>query len=542
MKVNDEYQPLYENSNNDDNNNQTPVAKLNNDRELIKKSCGRWFVLFVFSMVAICQAMTWMILGPNSREFTRAYGDTVMNSSFISWATNAANISFLLFTWPNAALVKKYGPAFATRFSIVLTFVGCILRCIPWPTDQLFQFFMILSMILIGIAGPWANFGGPTMSSLWFPVNERITSQAIASVSTFLGAVAAFVIGPMITVDNTQNNVKSQQQRIFKLYYVEAGITLFTLVCAFVYFPNQPTYPPSKSAALNRHNAKHGPKNYSTILETTNSHNNNRSLCFTWNRLCSKRMRRFFYLNVAISLPLGLYQGWSSILDLNLREYGITTVESAWIGCWMTLSGCIASVIVARYTDHFVGKLKTCCVLSLFFAATFLLLFNEKLASIDRGNQTTTNTTNTTHTVTTHEADPWLYFTIICAGFFTNISIPLQFELVAESVYGFMSESRALAICTITNTILQIIMLAIPTNLNGTSAWMSWTFLLAIVICVFMMTVYKVEYRRLKLDIKQHSGEGKEQTIQEEVPVGHIENDQNNEKEIGFWFDRFGLL
>ena len=38
-----------------------------------------------------------MILGPSSREFKRAYGDS-MDSSYISWATNAANISFLLFT------------------------------------------------------------------------------------------------------------------------------------------------------------------------------------------------------------------------------------------------------------------------------------------------------------------------------------------------------------------------------------------------------------------------------------------------------------
>ena len=53
--------------------------------------------------------------------------------------------------------------------------------------------FMVISMVLIGIAGPWSNFGGPTMSVTWFPVSERITAQAIASVSTFLGGVAAFV-------------------------------------------------------------------------------------------------------------------------------------------------------------------------------------------------------------------------------------------------------------------------------------------------------------------------------------------------------------
>jgi len=32
-----------------------------------------------------------MILGPSSREFKLAYGDSI-DASFVSWATNAANI------------------------------------------------------------------------------------------------------------------------------------------------------------------------------------------------------------------------------------------------------------------------------------------------------------------------------------------------------------------------------------------------------------------------------------------------------------------
>ena len=176
----------------------------------------------------------------------------IVDSSYISWATNAANISFLLFTWPNAKLVEIYGPSFATRFSIVLTFSGCVLRCIPWPSVELFRFFMVNSMLLIGIAGPWSNFGGPTMSVTWFPVSERITAQAIASVSTFLGGVAAFIIGPAITVDASKNDAQSQMDRIFKLYYLEAAIALITLIGAFVYFPDQPEFPPSISAAVKR--------------------------------------------------------------------------------------------------------------------------------------------------------------------------------------------------------------------------------------------------------------------------------------------------
>ena len=44
-------------------------------------------------------------------------------------------------------------------------------------------------------------------------------------------------------------------------------------------------------------------------------------------------------------LLLGMVQAWASILDANLEPFGITTLQSAWLGCWMTMSGCAASII-----------------------------------------------------------------------------------------------------------------------------------------------------------------------------------------------------
>ena len=509
-------------------------AKLTTDysdfqRDTIKSSPGRWFVLLVFCMVSMCQAMTWMLLGPSSREFTRAYGNTV-DSSYISWATNAANISFLLFTWPNAKLVEIYGPSFATRFSIVLTFSGCVLRCIPWPSVELFRFFMVISMLLIGIAGPWSNFGGPTMSVTWFPVSERITAQAIASVSTFLGGVAAFIIGPAITVDASKNDAQSQMDRIFKLYYLEAAIALITLIGAFVYFPDQPEFPPSISAAVKR-------KKSFRVKDSPESGTKSRgkaSALFpkTWSEYWnSKKMRRYLYLNFAISLPLGLYQGWSSILDLNLQEFGVTTVESSWLGCWMTLSGCLASIIVARYMDQFSGKLKTCCVVSLSLAAIFMFWFTQILSSMREEE-----------IASKKSMIGWLYMTIICTGFFTNVSIPLQFELVAEAVFGVLPESMALAVCTITNTVLQIIFLALPTKINGSSIWMNWTSVFSVVICLFMLVIYKVDYSRLEMDTKQTSFETEEDNLRTNIESAPMIDNKSSGEKIGFWFDRFGCI
>ena len=384
------------------------------------------------------------------------------------------------------------------------------------------------------------------MSSIWFPVHERITAQAIASVSTFLGAVAAFILGPMITVDNTKNDVKSTQERIMTLYYVEASIALFTLICSLIYFPNEPTYPPTLSAALKRrqknrnnntqmmyHDPQEVEEEQSSIRKEDNTIYRK-----TWlEYLSNNKIKRFLYLNIAISLPLGLYQAWSSVLDLNLQEFGITTIESAWIGCWMTLSGCLASIIVARYMDRFNGILKTCCVVSLLLASLFLFWFNELLKTTD-GNS------DQSDDVDRQSRIAWLYFTIICTGFFVNISIPLQFELVVETVYGIMSESMALAICTITNTILQIIFLALPTKIDGSSIWMNWTSLCAVIICVVMMILYQVDYTRLKLDtthlIKQE--DGGEMGEAEDDESGRRSDVDDDNDDIGFWFDRFGYI
>ena len=157
------------------------------------------------------------------------------------------------------------------------------------------------------------------MSSIWFPVHERITAQAIASVSTFLGAVAAFILGPMITVDNTKNDVKSTQERIMTLYYVEASIALFTLICSLIYFPNEPTYPPTLSAALKRrqqnrnnntqmmyHDPQEVEEEQSSIRKEDNTIYRK-----TWlEYLSNNKIKRFLYLNIAISLPLYCRTRW----------------------------------------------------------------------------------------------------------------------------------------------------------------------------------------------------------------------------------------
>ena len=101
-----------------------------------------------------------------------------------------------------------------------------------------------------------------------------------------------------------------------------------------------------------------------------------------------------------------------------------------------------------------------------------------------------------------------------------------------------------MAICTITNTILQIIFLALPTKIDGSSIWMNWTSLCSVIICVVMMILYQVDYTRLKLDtthlIKQE--DGGEMGEAEDDESGRRSDVDDDNDDIGFWFDRFGYI
>ena len=122
------------------------------------------------------------------------------------------------------------------------------------------------------------------------------------------------------------------------------------------------------------------------------------------------------------------------------------------------------------------------------------------------------------------------------------MSIPLQFELVAEAVFGVLPESMALAVCTITNTVLQIIFLALPTKINGSSIWMNWTSVFSVVICLFMLVIYKVDYSRLEMDIKQTSFDTEEDNLGANIECAPMIGVKPAGEKIGFWFDRFGCI
>lgn len=72
----------------------------------IKTTTARWWILLVYSLLAICQSCTWNIFSPIDLVVKMAYPS--WTSTFINWLINSANISFALGLYPASRCIKWY--------------------------------------------------------------------------------------------------------------------------------------------------------------------------------------------------------------------------------------------------------------------------------------------------------------------------------------------------------------------------------------------------------------------------------------------------
>ena len=215
-------------------------------------------------------------------------------------------------------------------------------------------------------------------------------------------------------------------------------------------------------------------------------------------RVQARRIRRFWFLNFMVALPVGMIQAWASVLDLNLDPFGVSTMEAAYLGTFMTISGCIGSVLVGMYLDRFVGRVKSVSCICLFLSALTMLLFTMQLLELKRQPFADDDTVD--NTGATKGQLSYLFAMCILSGFFVNTSIPLCFELIMETVYGIIDEAMACAIQCMTNAIVQIVVLAMPTQFNGSTIWLDWVTFGSYVVGLLLLLVFKVEYGRTALD------------------------------------------
>lgn len=202
----------------------------------------------------------------------------------------------------------------------------------------------------------------------------------------------------------------------------------------------------------------------------------------------SSPVLKYWIVAISMGIPLGVYQGWNSTLFSCIKGLGFSQIEAAWLGFFMTISGCVGSIGVGAVMDRFAGRLKLVTEVLLLIAVCSFGLFSANAAGyldIDRDTKVAI-----------------AYATGIIGGTALNIAVPLFFELIMELVFGWGDEGAGAMMTVALNTLVQIGFLIVLAQGDGegSNLWTAWTTCASMGIAFVVLLFFRVDYRRLAVD------------------------------------------
>ncbi|XP_045209905.1 solute carrier family 49 member 4 homolog isoform X2 [Mercenaria mercenaria] len=461
----------------------------------------RWYVLVVFCLGSFSQALVWNTWGPITES-----AEIVLNwqDSNIGMLANYGNIAFMFTVLPMCYFMDVKGLRVSLLICSFLVMTGTVIRCFtlePVPATWLAN----ICAVLNGIGGSVPFAGPAALSSVWFPPDQRATATAIVSFANYLGVSLSFIIGPQMvsspaykTVNSTENGTVTDTVRMtpvlgsghtlrsfhvlplfsntqsntthrevmnkptlisdIKSYlYFQAGLGVLFFILVVIYFPARPPKPPSPSASVKRTEYFKG---------------------------LAKLLRNgsVWLIVLAYAIPTGILGVWQSVLDVNLKPLGISQNTAGYMGFWQTLAGCTSGLIIARFADIFMKRMKL-FLITLFLGAVassawFFILW-EKYIPFNLVS---------------------LYAACILIGILFNGGIPLFYEIACEASYP-IAEGVTGGFLTLINNIVGICFLFVMLIPNIGQSWMNEVLLASAVLALPLLFVFPERYRRTDLDI-----------------------------------------
>ncbi|KAL4228912.1 Solute carrier 49 member 4 [Mactra antiquata] len=446
----------------------------------------RWYVLCVFCLGCFSQACIWNTWGPITESAEVVFG---WKDSTIGMLANYGNIAFLITVFPMCYFVDVKGLRISMIICSFLVMVATCIRCITMESTA-FTWLANICAVLNGIGG-CVPFAGPAaLSSVWFPLEQRATATAVVSFANYFGVASAFVIGPLLVTSPKYVEVNSTEHRLWSeqfapsvlviqddknnshrevtnrseletdikhLLYLHAGLGIALFLFILIYFPARPPLPPSPSASVKRTDYMKGVKS----LVSNGS---------VW------------LIVLAYAIPTGILGVWQSVLDVNLKPLGISQDTAGYMGFWQTLAGAASGLVIARFSDIFMKRMKIFLIVlftgSIATSAWFFILC-QKYIPFDIYS---------------------LYTACILIGVFVNGGIPLVYEIACETSYP-IAEGVTCGLLTSTNNVIGVCFLFVMLIPNIGTSWMNEALLGSTIIALPLLFVFPERYRRTNLDI-----------------------------------------
>ncbi|XP_071157380.1 solute carrier family 49 member 4 homolog isoform X1 [Mytilus edulis] len=446
----------------------------------------RWWILLIFSFNCITQTLIWNTWGPIAQSAKAVF---LWNDATVGMIANCSNISTLFTVFLASYFMDYKGLRISAVLCSGLIFAASGLRCITSDPEYATGL-MYASAIINGVAGTTFFSGPPLLASLWFPLKQRTTATAISSLCIYAGLAGGFLIGPQLvsapiynttvrylksdvvthmvnesstmSYQNTYNetallNFEELRNQVMWLMYVECIAAAVGFFAILLYFPDKPPTPPSNSASEKRIEYK---KAVCQII----------------------RHGPLWLISIAFALPIGVYAAWGAILDVILHPVGVSQEEAGWIGFYATVGGCIAGVVIARFSDLFLRHMKLfllCLYMCGGASFVWFTLVCDKIVPYSTAQ---------------------LYISSIAGGIFLNGTIPLFYELSCETSYP-ISEGITGAFSTMLDSIFGVLFLFVLQIPNIGTTWMNWCLVGSIGAGILVLLIFRESYRRTDLDI-----------------------------------------
>ncbi|XP_064597135.1 solute carrier family 49 member 4 homolog [Liolophura sinensis] len=464
-------------------------------KETVRLYNRRFYILTLFSLIAIVQGLVWNTWSPISQSAKRVFhwsdGDVAL---LADWGPITYVISMVFFSW----LLDTKGLKVSCLVCSFLLAGGTGIRCIteeqPWA-----NWLMHSGQILNGFAGPIAMAGCTVISAVWFPPNQRTTATSIGAMCNVFGVAVSFLIGPLLVpqhrldcnmtqlldYNESQTMLHSSSQSgnysdpgcgnvtamkellgqerldVMKLLYIEFGIAGSVFLATLLYFPAKPPHPPSITATVDRADFKAG---VMSLLKN----------------------RHFWLISLVYGLSIGIENTWMSVLDINFNKLGVSQDQAGWMGFYATVAGTIGAMVVARFADTFAKHMKVyLLVLYALSSGAFIwiaLMFIQ---------------------VAPFQTE-YLYIAVVLGGLCLNSAVPLLYELSCEITFP-VSEGVTSGALTLYFNISALVFLSVMMIPNIGDSWTTWSVPGTIFVCIPMLLIVKEKYNRLNMDIEVES-------------------------------------
>lgn len=269
----------------------------------------RWVVLGVFMFINLTIQITWATFGGILKPAADFYGVTDTNIGLLSMLFM---IVFVPLSLPVSWLIDRWGFHKAVGLGAVLMGVFALLRGLFAESYSA----VLLCTIGLAISQPFMLNSWTTVAAKWFPMQERATAVAAASIGNFIGTGIGFALTPMLM----------QQIGIPKtlLHY---GIVTAISAVLFVALAREepPTLP--------------GPKDKTPralMLDGIKSMLKNPS---------------FLLLMLAFFIGNGIFNGLSTWLEGIVRPRGIAPEQAGILGALLIVGGIIGAASLPAWSD-----------------------------------------------------------------------------------------------------------------------------------------------------------------------------------------------